>query len=199
MCSQLLDWLIHREAGGIGGDLKKDASRFAKVNRVEVLAIHHRCDIEVETSQHPAPGLFALISGRSPGYMMDRSTSHMPAPQPRNTAHIHIRSQPSLTDFVAEHVVFLAEETKAQGLGQELGRPLVAILRQGDGVHAPNRMFGRHWSLFPGGTLLRLRVSDQFEGESIWVLQGKDSFVKTRRRSCGGDPSLAQALDPIVQ
>jgi hypothetical protein len=37
MGSQLLNWLIHREAGGIGRDFKEDASRFAKVNRVEVL------------------------------------------------------------------------------------------------------------------------------------------------------------------
>src|SRR3989442_9945422 len=34
--SQLLDWLIHREAGGIGRNLEQDASRFAKINRVEV-------------------------------------------------------------------------------------------------------------------------------------------------------------------
>src|SRR2546428_4790875 len=101
MCSQLLDGLIHREAWGIGGDLKEDASRFAKVNRVEVLAIQHRRDIEVETGQDLAPGLLAFISGRSPGHMMDCSTSHMPAPQSWSTAHIHIRSQPSLTDFVA--------------------------------------------------------------------------------------------------
>lgn len=115
--SQLLNWLIHREAGRIGRNLKQDASRFAKVNRVEVLAIQHRSDIEVETSQHLAPGLLALISGRSPGYMMDRSSSHMAAPQPRSTAHIHIRSRPSLGDFVAEYIVFITDETKAQGLG----------------------------------------------------------------------------------
>jgi hypothetical protein len=37
--TQLLDWLIHREARRIGRDLEEDASRFAEVNRVEVLAI----------------------------------------------------------------------------------------------------------------------------------------------------------------
>src|SRR2546430_14353750 len=120
MGSQLLDGLIHREAGGIGRDFEQDASRFAKVNRVEVLAIQHRRDIEVETSERPAPGLLALISGCSPGHMMDRSTSHMPAPQPRSTAHIHIRARPSLSDFVAEHVVFLAEErSEERRVGKE--------------------------------------------------------------------------------
>jgi hypothetical protein len=43
-----------------------------------------------------------------------------------------------------------------------------------------------------------LRVSDQFEGEPIWVLEGKDGFVKTRSWSFVGDALLAQALDPIV-
>src|SRR5207302_5148452 len=102
MGSQLLDGLIYCEAGGIGRNLKEDASRFAKVNRVEVLAIQHRRDVEVETGQYLAPGLLAFISGRSPSHVMDGSISHMPAPQPWSTAHIHIRSQPSLTDFVAE-------------------------------------------------------------------------------------------------
>src|SRR6266566_670663 len=50
MGSQLLYCLIYREAWGIGRDLKKDAIRFAKVHRVEVLAVHHRRDIEVETT-----------------------------------------------------------------------------------------------------------------------------------------------------
>src|SRR6266487_2227519 len=113
MCSQLLDWLIYREAWGIGRDLKQDASRFAKVNRVEVLAIHHRRDIEVETSQRPAPRLLLLISRRSPGHMMDRPSSNKSAPQPRSTADIYIRPRPPLTNVVAEHVVFRASGTKA--------------------------------------------------------------------------------------
>src|SRR5947209_7539543 len=111
--SQLLDGLIHREAGGIGRDLKEDASRLAKVNRVEVLAIHHRRDIEVETSQRPAPGLLALISRGSPGHMMDGSTSHMAPSQPRRTAHIPIRPRPLLTDGIAEHAVPLPDTTQA--------------------------------------------------------------------------------------
>src|SRR2546421_11098777 len=199
MSSQLPDRFIHCEPWKISRDLKEDASRFAKVNRVEVLAIQHRRDIEVETSQRPAPGLFALISRRSPGHMMDGSTSYMAASQPRSTAHIHICSRSFLTDCIAEHAVLLTEKTKAQGLGQELRRALVAVLGQGDGMHAPNRMFGWDRSRFPGGTQLGLRVSDQFEGEPIRVLQGKDGFVKTRCRCCGGDALLTQALDPIVQ
>src|SRR6266702_8997292 len=91
MCSELLDWLIHREAWGIGGDLKKDASRFAKVNRVEVLAIHHRSDIEVEASQSLAPRLLLLISGRSPSHVMNRSSRNQSAPELRRTADINIR------------------------------------------------------------------------------------------------------------
>ena len=63
MGSQLLDWLIHCKARGIGGDFKEDASWLAKINRVEVLAIHHRSDIEIQTSQYPAPRLLLLISG----------------------------------------------------------------------------------------------------------------------------------------
>jgi len=199
MSSQLPDRFIHCEPWKISCDLKEDASRFAKVNRVEVLAIQHRRDIEVKTSQRPAPGLFALISRRSPGHMMDGSTSYMAASQPRSTAHIHIRSRSFLTDCIAVHAVLLTEKTKAQGLGQELGRALVAVLGQGDGMHAPNRMFGWDRSRFPGGTQLGLQVSDQFEGEPIRVLQGKDGFVKTRCRCCGGDALLTQALDPIVQ
>src|SRR6266516_6974349 len=150
MCSQLLDWLIHREAWGIGGDLKKDASRFAKVNRVEVLAIHHRSDIEVEASQSLAPRLLLLISGRSPSHVMNRSSRNQSAPELRRTADINIRPRAPLTDFEAEHIVFLAEGTKAEGLGQEFGCTLVPSLRQGDGVHASDSMFGRYWSLFPG-------------------------------------------------
>src|SRR5207237_8647344 len=150
--SQLLDGLIHREAGGIGRDLKEDASRFAKVNRVEVLAIQHRRDIEVKTSQHPAPGELTLISRRSPGHMMDRSTGHMAASESRCTAHIHIGSRPLFTDGIAEHAVLLAQKSKAHRPGQELGRALVAVLGQGDGMHAPNRMFGWDWSLFPAWT-----------------------------------------------
>src|SRR5207302_4876879 len=198
-CSQLPDRFIHCEPWRISRDFKEDASRLAKVNRVEVLAIQHRRDIEVETSQHPAPGLFALISRGSPGHMMDGSTGHMAASESRCTAHIHIRSRPLFTDGIAEHAVLLAQKSKAHRLGQELGRALVAVLGQGDGMHAPNRMFGWDWSLFPAWTQLGLRVSDQFEGEPIWVLQGKDGFVKTRCRCCGGDALLTQALDPIVQ
>ena len=44
MCSQSLYWLIYRETWEIGRDLKQNTSRFAKVNRVEVLAIQHRRD-----------------------------------------------------------------------------------------------------------------------------------------------------------
>src|SRR5437016_10262678 len=82
MSSQLPDRFIHCEPWKISRDLKEDASRFAKVNRVEVLAIHHRRDIEVETSQRPAPGLFALISRRSPGHMMDGSPATWPRRSP---------------------------------------------------------------------------------------------------------------------
>src|SRR6266567_6663830 len=121
MCSQLLYWLVYREAWGIGGDLKKDASRFAKVNRVEVLAIHHRSDIEVETSQSLAPRLLLLIIRRSPCHMMDRSSGNKSAPKFRSTSYINIRPRPPPTDFEAEHIVFLAEGAKAQGLGQEFG------------------------------------------------------------------------------
>src|SRR5437660_8850073 len=115
--SQLPDRFIHCEPWRISRDFKEDASRLAKVNRMEVLAIQHRRDIEVETSQHPAPGLFALISRGSPGHMMDGSTSYMAASQPRSTAHIHIRSRSFLTDCIAEHAVPLTEKTKAQALG----------------------------------------------------------------------------------
>src|SRR5438876_12374134 len=105
MCSQLLYWLVYREAWGIGRDLKQNASRFAKVNRVEVLAIHHRSDIEVETSQRPAPRLLLLIIRRSPCHMMDRSSGNKSAPEPRSTADIYVRARPPLTKFVEDHVV----------------------------------------------------------------------------------------------
>src|SRR5437588_10354597 len=134
----------------------------------------------------------------APCHVMDRSSSNQSAPQLRSTADICIRSRPPLSDFIAEHVVFLAERTKAKGLRQELGRPFVPILRQGDGVNAPDPMWSRHGSLLPGWTMVCLRVSDQFEGEPIWVLEGKDGFVKTRSWSFVGDALLAQALDPIV-
>src|SRR5437588_6786343 len=131
--------------------------------------------------------------------MMDRSTSYMAASQPRSTAHIHIRSRSFLTDCIAEHAVLLTEKTKAQGLGQELGRALVAVLGQGDGMHAPNRMFGWDRSRFPGGTQLGLRVSDQFEGEPIRVLQGKDGFVKSGGRGCGEEALWIKGLDQMTR
>src|SRR5438874_1859728 len=146
MCSQLLDWLIYREAWEIGRDLKQDASRFAKVNRVEVLAIHHRSDIEVETSQSLAPRLLLLIIGRSPCHVMDRSSRNQSAPELRSTSYINIRPRSPLTNFVAEHIVFLAQGTKAEGLGQEFGCTLVPILRQGDGVNSSDSIFGRYCS-----------------------------------------------------
>src|SRR6266702_3857097 len=149
MCSQLLDWLIHREAWGIGGDLKKDASRFAKVNRVEVLAIHHRSDIEVEASQSLAPRLLLLISGRSPSHVMDRSSRNQSAPKFRSTSYINIRPRPpSLPDRKSvlgrkgekkpseeERSSYLRERTIDQEDDHECIRPIISSMEptsQGD-------------------------------------------------------------------
>src|SRR5947209_13881049 len=69
MGSQLPDRFIHCEPWRISRDFKEDASRLAKVNRVEVLAIQHRRDIEVKTSQHPVPSELTPIGSSTRGHM----------------------------------------------------------------------------------------------------------------------------------
>ena len=119
-----------------------------------------------------------------------------PAPEPRRAPKIHHRPGSLPGRFKPESVTLLHGGSEAQGIGQELRGAAIAILPDGDAMHAADGMLGRHGAVAPGLDIVRPGSGHDLQQQAVGIAEGEHMLVEPASRALELDAVAQQPLDP---
>src|SRR5438093_971042 len=193
--AKLTRLLIKREPGRIRSDLKEHAAGVPEIDRVEILSIHDRGDIESRLCNLLPPSELILFRNAAERDVMHRAHRDDSGLNLGGAHEVDGGSTLSMPTDVAVTIPFLAAGLKSHG-GQELGGALEPGDRERDAVKPSNRVGGGYRPPLPVRPAGPAFLLDQLGLQSIGVVERKDPLAEPLLHGIEVDGLPRQALRP---
>ncbi len=191
--------LVHGEAGRVGRDLEEHAAGLSEVDRMEVLSVENRGDVEAPSLGLTAPGLLRLVVRRPPCDVVRRPDRGLPRRPVGYPYDVHEALAPGRG--VPGAAVLLPDLLEAQEAREEVLRPVGRGFEEGDAGDLAYRVLLGDGAPRPpgGGCSVQSWPRDDLDSEPVRVLEGEDGLVEAARGGSEADAVLDEALRPVSE